>query len=684
MTGRQMKAVILCKTLLLSGICHGSIDEHPNELVQIFYMNECNDEINVELYEGKMHEGPCEWKNHEGQPQVPWQQQQHLRAPIDIVTPPLNFSSEEPEQVQMMDCYKAIRGDILHFIGNPYEATQTDSLDYSDYIKYVPDGVLILKRRRNKSSESFRLSKLSYEYEIDRIMSFSSFESAVGNVQTIVNLQFDDQSSKIVMPGFIDLHVHAAQENAVASYGANLLPWLTKYVLPEEAMDSNDAEYSSIMMEMFVQDLIRAGTTTAAAFTTYNASVADALFTQASKYNLGMIAGAQGQDWFNPNDDFVNATHSLYSKWHGRGRNRYAVTLRFAPGSSFTQMKQTSQLLDLYNDAYFMTHLGETYDETHLASLLYQHDGIPQGLPPNDPGLPPNATYTQLYDYFGLLRPNRSIMGHSIHLSLDDWKLLASKSVSVSHCPTSNNFLGSGLFNVGAAVNAGVNFGIGSDVGAGTHLCALETLGAMYQVAMLSNTAAQYAPEVCVKTFCPATQPNLATCSMHEPNLSVKAHGKAKISQTRLCQGPPSSPPHQTMDRPESDVPPNHIHIHPALAYYTATLGGARALHLSHRIGNFERGRDADIVVLDPFGSYDSARRARFIHKSSSESLDYLWQRLFVLMTTGGSVAATYVMGHALYKRVAREPTLCVLPDNPTFPNDYIETAKCASEMALN
>jgi cytosine/adenosine deaminase-related metal-dependent hydrolase len=654
----------------------------------------------------------------------------------------------------VVECYKAIRGNVLHFISDPYQSnndSQEQAYDYADHVEYVPDGLLIMKRRTvtvsstttsNSNSTASKATPLRYKhlrhsYVIDRIVPYAEFVQSVrsmsmspsNNVNTnatintikpdnLLNFQIDDVRPGIVMPGFLDLHVHATQENVVASYGASLLPWLAKYVLPEEDNLSSNQDYAKIMMRLFVRDCLRAGTTTPVAYTTYNETVPHSLFEEAEKLNIAIITGAQGQDWYNPDDNFVEATHTLYNKWHNRGRAKCGVTIRFAPGSSYTQLQQASKLLDTYPDAYFMTHLGETYDEVHMASLLYQPNGIPQGLPLTDVneqpglGLEPNATYTQLYDYFNLLRPNRTIMGHSIHLSPEDWILLSQKHVSVAHCPTSNNFFGSGLFNVGAAVRAGVKFGVGSDVGAGTHLCTLNTLGAMYEVAMLGNAwqagivqqwdvhggVMDPPPEVCVTTFCPTPDENDNYCSLENDNLTRKAFEDLQHNRTRLCynHNTPHSAGinyqhHQTTKRPDAGVPPNHVHIHPALAFYSATLGAARALRLEDRIGSFQRGSDADVVVLNPFGSYDTARRTGVIDSTSSSgaddgasgggdaSLDYLWKRLFILMTAGhaggaggvgvgagarmgsrggagagagGNIAATYIAGHALYVNV--------------------------------
>jgi cytosine/adenosine deaminase-related metal-dependent hydrolase len=480
----------------------------------------------------------------------------------------------------VVEWYKAIRGDVLHFISDPYQSnngSQEQAYDYADHVEYVLNGLLIMKRRTvtvssttNSNSKSttssdtpLRYKHLRHSYVIDRIVPYADFVQSVGRMsispnnnankgnatikpEDLLNFQIDDVRPGIVLPGFLDLHLHATQENVVASYGASLLPWLAKYVLPEEDNLSSNQDYAKIMMRLFLRDCLRAGTTTPVAYTTYNETVPHALFEEAEKLNMAIITGAQGQDWYNPDDNFIEATHTLYNKWHNRGRAKYAVTIRFAPGSSYTQLHQASKLLDTYQDAYFMTHLGETYDEVHMASLLYQPNGIPQGLPltdVNEPGLAlmaANATYTQLCDHFGLLRPNRTIMGHSIHLSPEDWILLSQKHVSVAHCPTSNNFLGSGLFNVGAAVRAKVQFGVGSDVGAGTHLCTLNTLGAMYEVAMLGNAwqtgimqqwqnngVDDPPPEVCVTTFCPTPAENTKSsnnyCSLENGNLTRKA-----------------------------------------------------------------------------------------------------------------------------------------------------------------
>jgi hypothetical protein len=200
-----------------------------------------------------------------------------------------------------------------------------------------------------------------------------------------------------------------------------------------------------------------------------------------------------------------------------------------------------------------MTHLGETYDEVHMASMLYQPNGIPQGPPLTDVNasglgleISANATYNQLYDHFGLIRPNRTIMGHSIHLSPEDWQLLSQKYVSVAHCSTNNNFLGSGLFNVGAAVRAKVQFGVGSDVGAGTHLCTLNTLGACVD---------DPPPEVYVTTFCPHAENDKSSnyCSLENGNLTRKAFEDLQHNRTRLCH----PLPHMSAGAPSSTTPRN-------------------------------------------------------------------------------------------------------------------------------
>lgn len=591
-------------------------------------------------------------------------------------------------------CFKALRGDIVHFIKDPYQIPDASKREddptrrFDESVQYVPDGILLLKRNDDLMTTGQNKSV----YVVEGMFPYSDIGNALPDSKLVSNLTIEDRRPGIILPGFIDLHVHATQENIIASYGASLLPWLQEYVLPGEQLNVESTKFAQLMMKNFLQSCLQAGTTTPVAFTTYSKQVPDLLFQEAEKLDMAIITGAQGQDNFDTNDDFVNATIELYEKWHRRGRALYAITLRFAPGSSFQQMQDTERLSKKYPDAYFLTHLAETYNEVQVASLLYQHDGVPQGLPDDHAGVPPNLTYLELYDYFGLLRKNRSVMGHSIHLSESDWELMAERGAIAAHCPTSNNFLGSGLFNVGGAIRKNAYFGMGSDVGGGRYLCTLNTLGGMYDVAALGNTwLTELQPqsiipeEICVSSYCPSPKdsPYQAVCSEDQPNLTVKeANGNAT-----MCYPMGLKEPQQNRPRPDFGVPPNNLHIHPALAYYSATRGSAIALDLADQIGTFEPGSIADIVVLNPFGSPETSRRTRVIERTSADAMKYLWDRLFVLMIVGGvdNIGATYIAGHPKYVNSKNplnleDATTCVLPSDPSFPEDYVRVAECIDQ----
>jgi len=277
----------------------------------------------------------------------------------------------------------------------------------------------------------------------------------------------------LILPGFIDTHIHLPQMEMVGAHGEQLLEWLEKYVFPAEAKFADPA-YASDISERFLDELLRNGTTTALVFGSVHAASVDAFFSACERRNLRMIAGKAMMDRHCP-DSVCDSAESSYrdskrliERWHGRGRLRYAVTPRFAPTSSPAQLSRAGQLLREHPGVYLHTHMSENLDEVAWVERLF----------------PEAAHYLDTYDEAGLLG-KRSVFAHCIHLNDDEWARLAQSRSNVAFCPTSNLFLGSGLFPLSCARRHGVSVGLGTDIGGGTSFSLLQTLNEAYKVLQL-------------------------------------------------------------------------------------------------------------------------------------------------------------------------------------------------------
>ena len=287
------------------------------------------------------------------------------------------------------------------------------------------------------------------------------------------NVDVVDHGDKLIIPGLVDCHVHYPQIDIIASYGERLLDWLEKYAYPAERKFA-DAEYAKDVAEFFVRELLRNGTTTACVFATVHPQSVDAIFEAAQRYGMRLIAGKVLMDRNCPEDlrdtpeTGYQQSRRLIEKWHGRDRLSYAVTPRFAITSSEEQLRQAGRLLEEYPDVYLHTHLAENEEE--VAEVARQ--------------FPWSRSYLDVYERFGLVR-ERSVFAHCIHMHDDDRKLMARKGAAMAFCPSSNLFLGSGLFDLAAARRCGVCVGAGTDVGGGTSLGMLQTMRDAYKVLQL-------------------------------------------------------------------------------------------------------------------------------------------------------------------------------------------------------
>jgi guanine deaminase len=374
------------------------------------------------------------------------------------------------------------------------------------------------------------------------------------------NIEQVDLRGKLIVPGFVDCHVHYPQVDIIASYGEQLLDWLNKYAYPVERRFS-DAEHAREVANFFADELLRNGTTTAMVFATVHPASVDAIFEAAQKRNMRLIAGKVLMDRNCPEElrDSAESGYSdskaLIEKWHGTARLSYAITPRFAVTSSDQQLAAAGRLAAEYPDVFVHTHLAESTQEVELIARYF----------------PSSRSYLDVYDQHQLVREH-SVFAHSLHLDDTDRCTMAAKGASIAFCPTSNLFLGSGLFDLQSARDANIKTGIGSDVGGGTSLSQLRTLSEAYKVLQLQGQ-------------------------------SLPAFA----------------------------------------AFYLATLGGAEALGLDGRIGNFEGGKEADFVVLDSAPASITKRRLA--------ATDDVAEKLFALMMLGDdrAVSATYVAGRQVY-----------------------------------
>ncbi|MCX7272626.1 MAG: guanine deaminase [Burkholderiales bacterium] len=277
----------------------------------------------------------------------------------------------------------------------------------------------------------------------------------------------------VLAPGFVDTHVHFPQLDVIGSPADGLLPWLENYTFPHEARFADPA-YAAAMAEVFLDELLRNGVTTAMVYCSSHRASAEAFFAASLRRGLRMVAGKCLMDSNSPDpvrDETASSlveSQALIERWHGRGRLGYALTPRFAASCSEAQMRGAAELADAYPGTWVQTHVAENHDEIAWVAQLF----------------PQARSYLDVYDRLGLLR-ERSMYAHCIYLDTEDRARLAASGASAAVCPTSNLFLGSGLFDFGAAAQAGFQWGLACDVGGGTSFSPFRTMLAAYEVARL-------------------------------------------------------------------------------------------------------------------------------------------------------------------------------------------------------
>lgn len=287
-------------------------------------------------------------------------------------------------------------------------------------------------------------------------------------------VQIHDHSSKLIMPGFIDTHVHYPQIDMIAAYGEQLLDWLNNYTFVTEA-NFGDPEVAHDTARFFLNQLLANGTTSAMVFSTSHPQSAEAFFSESERLNTRMITGNVLMDKNAPErlcvpaEQGIRDTQDLIDTWHGRGRQHVVITPRFAITSTPEQLRLAGELYQSYDSVYVQTHLAENRDEVAFVHKLY----------PNHKG------YLDVYDDMGLLG-RRTTLAHGIYLETSEYERLRETGTQIAHCPTSNLFLGSGLFDLPKTLSyTGVS--IATDVGAGTSLSMLTTLSEAYKVQHLQG-----------------------------------------------------------------------------------------------------------------------------------------------------------------------------------------------------
>ncbi|WP_077286691.1 guanine deaminase [Cognaticolwellia aestuarii] len=340
---------------------------------------------------------------------------------------------------------RVYRGELLHFLADPAKVALQESYQYFE------DGLMIIK---------------------------DGLIESIGEANELLptlddNIDVTHYKSGLMMPGFIDTHVHYPQTEMIASYGEQLLEWLENYTFPFERQFS-DLEHGKNVAEFFLSQLLEAGTTTALVFGTVHKASVDAFFTVAQQKKLRMICGKVLMDQNCP--DYLSDTaqtgyddsKALIEKWHNTDRLQYAITPRFAPTCSTEQLNKAGQLLAEHPSVYLHTHLSENKAEIAWVKELF----------------PDSTSYLDVYDKSKLLG-RRSVFAHGVHLHDEECQRLGETNSAIAFCPSSNLFLGSGLFNLQQAQKFDVNVGLGSDIGAGTTFSMLSTINEGYKTQQL-------------------------------------------------------------------------------------------------------------------------------------------------------------------------------------------------------
>ena len=418
----------------------------------------------------------------------------------------------------------AIRANIFHFLNKGKH-------------EFIEDGLLVV------------IDGLIHE--------MGSYDELVHKWQGV--LPFLDERGHLLIPGFVDGHIHAVQNGVMASYGAQLIDWLQQYTFPYEAQFA-DMDFCLKDISIFFDEMLSNGTTTAAIFSSVHKNSIDGIMSEATKRNMRIISGKTNMDRGAP-EELMEDTNNTYEetvelieKYHKHQRISYALSPRFALTSTDEQLKQLGDLKIKYPKIHVQTHISENSDEIiHVKSLF-----------------PERKDYLDVYEHYGLVGKN-SLLGHAIYLSDNEWDRVKQLGASLVHCPTSNLFLGSGLFNLQKSLLMNIPVVLGSDIGAGTSFSMLKTAAAAYEIASLQG------------------------------------------------------------------FKPSALDL-----FYLISLGGAKALGLENKVGNFEMGKEADFLIID-------TEKPNMLKQRIQDNIP-IEDFLFALMMLGDkdSIKSVYLMGHRI------------------------------------
>ena len=457
----------------------------------------------------------------------------------------------------------AVRGTFFDFIDDPWKHVGHEE----ESARFYSDGLLVMDNGIIKDFGPF--DKLSAKYP---------------------KLKVTTLNNRIIVPGFIDGHVHFPQTRVLGAYGLQLLPWLQDWIFPEETK-YKDPTYAKDGVKHYFDNMLAGGTTTMLDFGTSFPNAVEAFFDEATRRNMRVICGVGGidrnapKDFVTPPDMFYSESKRLIEKYHGKGRNLYAITPRFAYGDSPELLEKCSKLHKEFPDCWVNTHVSENPTETRNAPLEH---GC--------------TDYLGCYEKYGLVGP-KFVAGHGVWLSDQEYDRLSKAGASVSVCPVSNTFLGSGLFRLGRATDpkSRVRLVFGSDMGGGNRFSMISVLDQMYKVGMCNN-------------------------SMLDGSLDPSRQDDAAAERNKL---------------------------NAYRAFYSLTLGGAEGLYLQDKLGNFNPGKEADFVVLDWNGGPPATAWHQSLICDKPTTMKDAAQLLFGVYAVGDdrAVDETWIAGKRQYKK---------------------------------
>ncbi len=459
----------------------------------------------------------------------------------------------------------AIRGAFFDFIDDPWKHVGHEETS----ARFNPDGLMVI--------------------EDGKIKAFGPYDQVFPKYSGV---SITHVKERLILPGFIDGHIHVPQTRVLGAFGQQLLPWLNKWVFPEEKK-YKDRAYAKEGTRGFFENLIASGTTTCQAFTTTSPVATEEFFEEATRRNMLVLGGVTGMDRFAPPDsmssadDFYKDSKRLIEKYHRKGRNLYAITPRFALGATPDLLKACQRLKQEHPDCWVNTHISENPSEIRGVKEFHQCQD-----------------YLGVYEKYNLVGKKFS-GGHGVWLSDDEFRRIARADASVTFCPLSNLFLGSGLFRLGRATDPDhrVRLSFGTDMGGGNRFSMINVLDEAYKVGMVNNT-------------------------LLDGSVDPRWEDPEESERNKLS---------------------------PYRAFYSVTLGGAHGLYIDDRVGNFEPGKEADFVTLD----WNVGQRAMVWHgsllvgKKGPTTMQEAAGLLFSIMVIGDdrNVDETWIMGKQAYKR---------------------------------